>query len=311
MKNKIIDFVVILVCVIVLIQLLFNKILVFDTISYSLDIWISSIIPSLFPFFVISDILINYDVTKYIPKKIRALFANLFKVSDNVITIFFLSMISGFPSNARNTRTMYDMGLIDKDEASHCLMFTHFSNPLFILGTVSTFFFKNELFGIIILIAHYLSNIILGIMLKNYNSISNINYTAPKVKCQNFSAIFIKAIRNAIDNLLSILGTLTCFLVLASLIINMLNVSAYDSAILKGILEVTMGLKDLSLLNISDVYKVVIATMFISFGGLSVHMQVLSFLIDTEISYKYFFVARICQAVISGGVAFLLYVIVF
>ena len=311
MKNKIINLVVVMVCFVVLMQLLFNKVLIFDTISYSLNIWISSIIPSLFPFFVVSDILINYDVTKYIPKKIRFLFTKLFNVSDNVVTVFFLSMISGFPSNARNTRMMYDMKLIDKNEASHCLMFTHFSNPLFILGTVSTFFFKNEIFGIIILIAHYLSNVILGVIVRNSNTISNINYTVPKSKSQNFPEIFIRAIRNAIDTLLSILGTLTCFLVLSAIIINMLNVNLYDAALLKGILEVTMGLKDLSLLNISDIYKVVIAAMFISFGGLSVHMQVLSFLIDTDISYRCFFVARIFHAIISGGIAYYIYIMLF
>ena len=74
MKKKIINIVVIISCIIVLIELLLNKILVFDTISYSLETWINSILPSLFPFFIISDILINYNITNYIPKSIRHIF---------------------------------------------------------------------------------------------------------------------------------------------------------------------------------------------------------------------------------------------
>ena len=54
-----------------------------------------------------------------------------------MITILILSIISGFPSNARNTRTLYDKGLITLDEANHILIFSHFSNPLFILTTIS------------------------------------------------------------------------------------------------------------------------------------------------------------------------------
>ena len=72
-----------------------------------------------------------------------------------------------------------------------------------------------------------------------------------------------------------------------------------------------MGLQSLSLLSISDCYKVVIATMFISFGGLSVHLQVLSQLVDTDISYQIFFIARIFHALISGGIVYLLFQIFF
>lgn len=310
MKNKIINLIVIISCIIVLIEILINKILVFDTISYSMNIWLKSILPSLFPFFIISDILINYNITNYIPKTIRKVFTKIFNTSDNLITIFFLSIISGFPSNARNTKTMYEMNLITKEEATHALVFTHFSNPLFILGTLSVFFLHNETLGIIVLISHYISNIIIGISSRKYNTISNINYTLTTNKSQNFPRIFIKAIRNAIDTLLTILGTLTCFLVLSSLIINKLNLSPYNSVILKGILEITMGLESLSLLNIPDIYKTIISTMFISFGGLSVHMQVLSFLIDTDISYKPFFIARIFHACISGLISYSLYMLI-
>ena len=178
------------------------------------------------------------------------------------------------------------------------------------MGTVSAIFFRNELFGIIILIAHYLSNVILALVVRKWNTISNINYTLIENKSQNFPVIFIKSIKNAIDTLLTILGTLTCFLVLSAIIIYSLDMNVYSSAIFKGILEITMGLKDLSLLVIPDIYKVVIATMIISFGGLSVHMQVLSFLIDTEISYMPFLVSRIFHAIISGFISYIIYVLI-
>ena len=310
MKTKILNIIIITLSIISLIELLINKSTIFNTISYSMNLWISSIIPSLFPFFIISDILIQYNITDYIPNPIRKIFKKLFNVSDNSVTIFFLSLLSGFPSSARNIRTMYDMNLINEKEASHTLIFTHFSNPLFILGTVSVFFFKNETLGLIILIAHYLSNIILGIITRNYNTISIIDKKQTNVLQKNFPKVFISAIKNAIDNLLTILGTLTCFLIISAMIINTINLSSYNSTILKGILEMTMGLKSLSLLNINNIYKVVISTMFISFGGLSVHMQILSFLIDTKISYKQFFIARIFHALIAGFLSYILCIMI-
>ena len=311
MKNKIYNLIIIISSIIILLELLLSKTLVFDTISYSLNTWVSAIIPSLFPFFVISDILINYNITNYIPKFIKKTFNYLFNVSDNVITIFFLSLLSGFPSNARNARKMYDLGLITDKEASLALTFTHFSNPLFILGTVAVFFLGNEKLGIIILLSHYLSNIFVGIIFRYFNNKSNNNYTILNKKSQNFPSVLTNSIKSSIDTLLLILGTLTCFLILSSIIINRLNLNLYNSTILKGILEITMGIKSLSLLNISDIYKVVLSSMFISFGGLSVHMQVLSQLIDTKISYKYFFVGRVYQSIISGVIAYFMYIIIY
>ena len=307
MKNKLLNGFIIILSIISLIELILNRMVVFNSISYSLKLWVSSIIPSIFPFFVISDILISYNITDYIPNFIKHIFSTLFKVNDNIITLFFLSILSGFPSSSRNARTMYDKCLITADEASHFLVFSHFANPLFILVTVGVFFLHDEKLGIIVLIAHYIPNIILGIIFRNTftnGDISNVKDNSKKL--EHFSKIFFDAVGNAIDTLLMILGTLTCFLVMASLIINRINLNTYSEAILKGILEMTIGLKSISTLGIPNIYKVVISSMILSFGGLSVHMQIISFLTDTDISYKTFFIARVYHVVLSLILAFLL-----
>ena len=215
MKTKLINIIVITLSIISLIELLFNRTLVFSTISYSLNLWTTSIIPSLFPFFIISDILIKYNAVNYIPNFIKKYFSKLFNVSDNVFIVFILSMLSGFPSSARCIRTMYDNNMLDEKEASHALIFTHFSNPLFIMGVVAVFFLKNEKLGLIILISHYISNIILGITTRKMTVPSKINQSNLKNNSSiNFPKIFISAINNAINTLLMILGTLSCFLVI-------------------------------------------------------------------------------------------------
>ena len=311
MKNKIFNNLVVISFLILFLEVLFNKSIIFDTISYSLNIWVNNLIPSMFPFFIISDILINYGFIKLIPKFIKNIFSNLFNVGDNLISIFFLSILSGFPSSARITRNLYDKKIIDVNEANHILMFTHFANPLFILSTVGITFLGYEKYGIIILISHYLGNVIIGIIFRSHFYNNHTNYNSITNKSQSFSNILIKSIKSSIDTLLLILGTLTCFLIISSLIINRLNLSLYPASIIKGILEMTMGLNSLSLLNIPYIYKVVISTMFISFGGLAIHMQVISQIVDTDISYHYFFIARIIHSIISGSICYLLFMLLF
>ena len=67
----------------------------------------------------------------------------------------------------------------------------------------------------------------------------------------------------------------------------------------------TMSISSLSILDISDIIKVVVATMIISFGGLAIHLQVYSSL-DEKIRYKNYFMGRILQTFISGFISWIL-----
>ena len=69
--------------------------------------------------------------------------------------------------------------------------------------------------------------------------------------------------------------------------------------ILKGIFEITQSLNNLNLLNYSGIIKEIIAISIISFGGLSIHTQILSIINNTDISYKNFFRGRIYHVLIS------------
>jgi len=309
MKKNIFNELIILSFLIIFFEVLLNKNLIFNTISYSLNIWINNLIPSMFPFFIISDILISYQIINYIPNFIKKIFCKIFNVNEQIISIFFLSLFSGFPSNARNTKNLYQKELITTEEANYALTFTHFANPLFVLSTVAVSFLGNEKYGYLILISHYLGNIIIGIIFRNLQPTNDTNYKPIIIKSQNFSKTLIQAIKSSIDTLLLILGTLTCFLILTALIINKLNINPYPAAIIKGILEMTMGLKSISLLSIPDIYKVVISTMIISFGGLAVHLQVLSQIEDTDISYQPFFTARMLHSITSGIICYLSHIL--
>ena len=272
---------------------------------YALNMWVESILPALFPFFIISDILINYNITSYIPKFIKNFCKGIFKISDNMLTILFLSMVSGFPSNARNTRILYDKGLLSVDEANHILLFSHFANPIFILVTIATFFFHNQRLGIILLISHYSGNFILGLCFRNkfkHNNISN----EVIVQNINFGEVFISSIKKAIDTILIICGIVVVFSMNSTIVVDTFNFNSYNEMIIKGLFEITIGMQALSSLGIKLIYKAVIASCILSFGGISVHVQVLSQIVDTKIKYIYFLVGRMYQMIISGGIAYII-----
>lgn len=306
MKNKLTNFIIIILTIIILYLTFTKKILVKTSIIYSLNIWYQNLIPVLFPFFIISDILINYNITTYIPLFLKKICQQLFNITDNMLTILTLSLISGFPSNARNTRLMYDQHEITLSEANHILIFSHFANPLFITTTIAIFFFNNKQFAPIILISHYLSNFILGLSFKQSFHHQHTNKTSTKILTNDFGTILITSIKKSIDTILTICGIMTIFLLLSSLIIDTIHLNNYNTTILKGFFEITIGIESLAKLPSTNTSKLIITSAFLAFGGLSVHLQVKSQLTNSDISYHYFLIGRLYQTLISIIITYLL-----
>lgn len=292
---------------------------ILESVNFSFSVWRNNIFPSLFPFFVLSEILTNYGFIELIGELFKPIMNRLFCIKSSCAFIFIMSLISGFPSNAKYTKELYLNGNINEQEASKILTFTHFSNPLFILGTISVLFLNNKEVGLLILICHYFTNIIIGLIFRNYHkspkesskiSIKQaiLNMHNKRISNEkNFGQIITSSLLNSINTLLLVLGTVTLFLIITTIIDNNINLSKYNQSILNGLFEMTQGLKYVSLLNIPLKIKSVLTTMIISFGGLSVHMQVISIISDTQIKYTPFFIARILHAFIASFAVYILF----
>lgn len=292
---------------------------ILKSVTFSFNIWKNNIFPSLFPFFVLSEILMNYGFVELCAEILKPLMVRFFKTSSNSAFIFVMSIISGFPSNAKYTRELLNQGLIDENEATKILMFTCFSNPLFILGTVSILFLNNKEVGILILICHYISNFIIGFLFRNVHPTKEKDTSVSLKRAissmhqkrinnpLNFGQVLTRSLQKSIETLLLILGTVTTFLVITTIIDHNIQLGNYNQSILNGFIEMTQGLKYVSILNIPLKLKSILSAMILSFGGLSVHMQVESIISDTKIRYFPFLVARLLHALLASILVFLLF----
>lgn len=315
MKKVLISVIIMIILVFIGFEILTESNSILNSVSFSFKIWENNIFPSLFPFFILSELLVNYGFVEFLSELFKPIMNHFFKINSNAAFVFVMSMISGFPSNAKYTRKLYEQGLLNENEASKVLTFTHFSNPLFILGTVVVFLNNKEV-GLLVLIVHYFTNLIIGFIFRNYYqskkerskiSLKKAILNMHQKRISNnmsFGKIITTAINNSINTLLLILGTVTIFLIITTIIDNSLNINSYYQSIINGFIEMTQGLKYVSLLEIPLKLKTIIITMILSFGGLSVHMQVISILSDTKIKYLPFLTARLLHSAIAGIIIF-------
>jgi flagellar biosynthesis protein FlhB len=124
---------------------------------------------------------------------------------------------------------------------------------------------------------------------------------------KSIGSMISNALMNTINTLLLILGVIAMFLIITTIINQNISLSPYNQALLNGTLEMTQGLKYVSLLPIPLMNKALISTMFISFGGLSVHMQTIGLISDSKIKYLPFLISRLLHASISSLLVFLLF----
>ena len=282
MKNKLTKLTIIIFFILIFIK----KDIMYYTIYNTVILWFKNIVPNLLPMFIITSLIIESNLIINICNIFGKLFNKIFKCSNYAIFIYFLSLFTGSPSNAKYINDLINNNLISNTLSDKLLLFTSNYNILLIYSLLSLYLNKSISIKIIIIII--ISNIIVGLIFRNINYIDlKTNYIKRKI---NIS----KIIKDTIDTLLMILGTLIFF----NIIINLLPIkNMLLKNILNGFLEITTGLKGLEYLDISTNIKILLSTVYLSFGGLSIHTQIKSILPDTN--YTLFLKSRLYAIIIS------------
>lgn len=271
MKRKLIIF-IIMTSIILIFK---NYQLVLSSTIDGVNIWLYKVFPYLFIMIIIQDLLINLN------------FANFFKRTSTYI--FFMSIISGSPSNAYIISKLVKEGKITKEYGNICLIFTFFTNPLF-LYSILNLIFNSFYMTIKIMIIIYISNFIIYLYYKKDLPVANMYGKSSKINLPS-------SIKSSINTNLMVLGSIVFYFIISSILIETFNIGYPFDIFLRGILEMTQGLNNVIQLN-SNI-KLITTIIFITFGGLSIHTQVKCILDEYGLDYKYFFKGRILQLVIA------------
>lgn len=281
----------ILFIVIVLFYLAFNNSLaLYSTILETLNIWLMKVFPSLFTFFIVSSLLINFKIINYLSFLFKPLKRILNFYNDEAFNIFLLSIFNGNPSTILFINQSLESNKITIDEANVLTCSASFISPFFILS----FFDKRQ--ALLLIISHVLANFILVFFLNR--RLVKKNISIQKDLNIDFDG-FLSSINKAISVLLVIAGTMVSATLLKYALMN--SLSFLPDNLLKIVLsfsEVSTGLNDLRNLNINSTYILLLSSFLLGMGGFCIHLQVASVL-SKKISYKYYLKGRFIQGIIS------------
>lgn len=296
-----------------------------------LNLWASSVLPSLFPFFVATELLSKTELPHLFGKIFNKFMKPCFNIRGEGSFALIMGWLSGYPVGAKIAANFRKENICSKTECERILSFTNNSGPLFIVGTVGISMFGNSSIGLLLLITHILGCLTVGFIFRFWHrKQNNINKSFINksnrsiIQLPNFGEILSSSIANSISTILSIGGFVVLFSVIISIlqhskviipIINLISFifdfcgieKAFAEPLFFGILEITNGIFSISNIHIKAISINIILTAFLlGFGGLSILMQVLSITSKTDLSIKPYIYGKILHGVFSAFYTFLL-----
>lgn len=287
-----------------------------------LKLFFYSVLPGLFPFMLLTKILTELNVVEKFFSKFDKFTKFLFGTPGISLYVLFMSILSGYPIGAKIIADLYNKKIINATDAKKMSVFCTTSGPIFVIGSVGTLMFNSYKIGLILYFSHILSSILLGIICHIFdknkqnlqqNSINlqfskNINIIAYAIN-ETISSLFIVC---AYITIFYLIGEILDYLNLFNIISNIINPlllklhlsPVYTKNVVYGILEVTRGLKNLS--STATNASIILSSGILSFSGLSIIFQSMSFLKQANLKTGTFVLSKILHSILSMILCFLM-----
>lgn len=244
-----------------------------------LILWLNTIIPTLFPFMIIANMLVK-------------VYGNSFK--RPIVFSGFLGLLCGFPVCAMITNQLCDTNTIDKKTAQFLVNCTNISSPMFILAYMINHGLNTNKSLIPLLIIYIPTFLLITYYFTIYNPVSiNKSVSERHISRRELIIMLDDSIYASSQNMLKIGGYIIIFSMIAYTI-NMLPINNHIlKAFIIGIFEITNGINYISQAQISFEHKLILITMITNFGGLCTFAQTNCVLTPGNISLKKYLKAKL------------------
>lgn len=278
-----------------------------------LTLCVDLILPSLFPFFILSGLLNRLGLPAELGKLLAPAASLLFGVSGTGASCFLFGLTGGYPLGAACIGDLLRKRCISEEEAGRLLAFCNNSGPAFLVGAIGSGVFGSSVIGLKLYGIHALAAVLTGILLRGKAAAAMpLRGEAPL----SFSCALTESVRQAVSSLLNVCGFVVCFAVFTGLLeangfyqalISPLSrlfrlEPAALRALLSGFFELGSGIGALRGLPATP-RNLALAAALVGWGGISVHFQSFAVLSDVKIKSAPLIAGRLANAVFSYALA--------
>ena len=227
-----------------------------------------SVVPAMFPFLVISSLLVKLGFGELTAPALAGLMEPLFRVGGAGSSALLLGLAGGYPIGAKTAAELFHAGSLSREEAERLLAFANNANPVFLISVLGAGVFGSVRAGVWLWLIHIAGALFPGLLLRGHGSGPQRRVVSRRLPFQavSFSTAFVSAIRESLSGILSVCAFVTFFYVLSR---PLALPGGRAGQVLVGVTE----LFSLTPLLTADRFGFILAAATAGWGGLSVLCQ--------------------------------------
>lgn len=288
-----------------------------DCMRKGLSLCAHAVVPSLFPFMVLSELLAASGAGEWLSIPLERPLGKLLGLSRSGCCAVILGLVCGFPVGARCAIAAYEKQTIDRNECERVLACSSIPSSAFLISTIGTTLWGNVKFGIFLYITAIFSALLGGFLLYVMQKREKTNRqkkpkTAPS-KIHFEAGMFPAAVKNATVSTLLICAYVVFFSTLTGtveLILGRFTASKMTHAILSILLELSGGVSATAEL-VNRQTAAILTGAAVGWSGLSIHCQMLSLCDGHDLSIRPYLKAKLVQAISCAAIMALASLIIF
>ena len=260
-----------------------------------IQLCIQVLIPSLFPFFLVSCLLT--DALANTPLPLLRPIERLCRIPAGSGCLLLTGLLGGYPAGAQSVGLAYRTGRISRTDGERMISFCSNAGPAFLFGMVAPFF-DNPVHPWLLWAVHILSALLAGFLIPG----DGAKFSPAS---ENHGITAVQAMDKSIRSMASVCGWVILFRMVLGLFEPALSSTSSEEfrIILSGLLELSNGCIRLDGVQPTG-FRFFLASGMLSFGGICVTMQTGS--VCGGLSMKRYIPGKLLQLVISFALSALL-----
>ena len=311
-----------------------------ESIRRGMSLCVRTMIPSLFPFMVISELLVGSGAGEALGRILSKPMQWLFGASGAGSSAVVLGSLCGVPVGASTAVSLYDHNLISKRECEHLLTFANNPSSAFLITAVGVSMYGNRRLGVLLYGVVLGCGLFMGLLFRFFlngkrgslrhehphfpmgfhpDGTAGVGETSPR---SGGIYVLTGAVSRSAVNMLTVCAYVVFFSTVTGVVVTGImehsplfsgSPGEILSALLCGLLEISGGVSQSAMIFGSGTFgsrtgelSLILSAMIAGWSGLSVHCQVMTLCGGRGISFKPYLCAKAAQGMLCGVVMILL-----
>ncbi len=268
------------------------------------------LLPALFPFLVLSNLLIGSGALQRFSVRLEPLTRTLFDLPGCFSAPILLGAVGGYPVGAKTVVALYRAGGCTREDALQALTFCNNGGPAFFIGALGAGLLHDTALGVRLYLIHLLAALLIGMLYpRNKRTVKQIDCTVDSGGNPKPLSLFLGAVTDGFGAFLNLCAFVLLFSVLICLLRQLPGFSFLPQGLqglLCGLLELTSGAGLLCAASLPESILCAALSFLSGWGGLSVQLQSLSLLGEAGLSGRRCLWCKLLQGVLAAGLSVLL-----